>query len=128
MRNAVFLHNSGAPARTLGLCLPRYCCFVLSRSLSCGDGKLHPGGQTLFPTDRSPKTGEKTISMNLHFPSTSGEDFQLVLLPPLAGYTGLNGDSSLARATLVGHSSASTEVNTCPSPDHNCSCTRAHDH
>jgi len=55
----VFLHNSGALAQTLGLpgkvlCLPGYCCFVLSRSLLCGDGKLHPGAQTLLPTDRSP--------------------------------------------------------------------------
>lgn len=75
-----------------------------------------------------PETGEKTISTNLHFPSTSEEDSQSVLLPPPAGYTGLNGDTSLAIATLVGSSSASAEVNTRPSPDRNRSCTGAHDH
>lgn len=74
------------------------------------------------------ETEEKTISRNLRFPSTSGEDSQSVLLPPLAGYTGLNGDSSLAIATLVGSSSASTEVNVHPSPDHNHSCTGAREH
>lgn len=74
------------------------------------------------------ETEEKTISMNLHFPSTSGEESQSVLLPPSAGYTGLNGDLSLAIATLVGPISASAEVNTSRSPDHNCSCTGAHDH
>lgn len=74
------------------------------------------------------ETGENTISTNLHFPSTCGEDSQSVLLPPPAGDTGLNGDSSLAIATLVGPSSASAEVNTCPSPDHNRSCTGAHYH
>lgn len=73
------------------------------------------------------ETEEKIISTNLRFPSTSGEDSQSVLLPPLAGYTGLTGDSSLAIATLVGPRSASTEVNMCPSLDHNRSCTGAQD-
>ncbi|EOA94274.1 hypothetical protein Anapl_09552 [Anas platyrhynchos] len=35
------------------------------------------------------ETGEKTVSMNLHFQSASGEDSQMVLLPLLAGYMGL---------------------------------------
>lgn len=59
MRKAVFLHNSRAPVNTgthgKVLCLPGYCCFVLSRSLSCGDGKLHPAAQTLFSINRSPR-------------------------------------------------------------------------
>lgn len=36
------------------------------------------------------ETVEKIISMKLHFPSTSGEESQLFLLPLPAGYTGPN--------------------------------------
>lgn len=136
MRKAVFLHNSGAPAWTLGSqesTLPARLLLLCAEQISLmwwwETSSWSPDSFSNRQTDRSPGDWRKeTISMNLHFPSTSGEDSQSVLLPPLAGYTYLNGDSSLAIATLLGPSSASAEVNACPSPDHNRSCTRAHDH
>ena len=67
-----------------GLCLPGYCCLVRSWSLTWW------WDISLWSSDSSQQTevlvtGEKIISMNLHFPSTPGEDSQLVLQPLLAG-------------------------------------------
>lgn len=101
--------ESTLPARLLLLCAEQISHVVM------GNFILQPG--LFFQQTEVPETGEETISTNLHFPSTSGEDSLLFLLPSQAGYTGLYGDSSLAIATQVGPGSASAEVNPCPSPD-----------
>lgn len=96
--------DAGAPRKAP--CLPEG--FLLSRSLTWR-WEVAFQSPASFPNRQKEvlETGEKTVSMNLHFQSASGEDSQMVLLPLLAGYTGLQrlifGSSHAGRTQFCFH-------------------------
>lgn len=126
---SAYLRSSGTDNGTPGrvLCLLGYCCFVLSIShVMMGNFILQP--RLFFQQTEVPQTGEETISINLHFPSTSGEDSPLFFLPPPSRlqtqviWRLIFGNSHTGRTRFCFCWSQSMSF-----PRPNCSCTRAHD-
>lgn len=128
---AVFLHISGALAQTMVLLGEHSACQAAAAlcwaDFSCGDGNFILQPRLFFQQTEVPETGEETISTNLHFPSTSGEDSALFLLPPPGGlhrfiWRLIFGNSHTGRTRFCFCWSQSMSF-----PRPNCSCTRAHD-
>lgn len=107
--------DNGTPGRVL--CLPGYCCFVLSRFLMWWWGTSSCSPDSSFNKQKSQRLGRKPFQQICIFQALLERIPRCFSCLPQAGCTGLYGHSSLAIATQVGPGSASAEVNPCPSPD-----------